>query len=81
MNQPRTYLVHTVQLKPIIKAHFSRSMVYSGISDGVIASVHSEKTRLKKLMKMMIIMNKFQETMVFSWRQKLTSAMILRPEK
>ena len=48
-------LVHTVQLKPMIKAHFSGRMVSSGISDVAIASVHSEKTRLKKLMKMIII--------------------------
>ena len=57
----------------------------SGINDVVIASVHSEKTRLKKLMKIMmmmiIIMNKLQEMTVFSGRQKLTSTMILRPEK
>ena len=48
-------------------------MVYSGISDEVIASVHSEKTHLKKLMKMMmmiIIMNKSQEMTVFSCRLK-----------
>ena len=38
-------LVHTLQLKPIIKAH----MVSSGISDVVIASIHFEKTCLKKL--------------------------------
>ena len=43
-------LVHTVQLKPMIKAHSSGGMVSSGISDVVIASVQSEKTRLKKLM-------------------------------
>ena len=36
-------VVHTVQLKPMIKAHFSGRMVSSGISDVVIASVHSEK--------------------------------------
>ena len=46
----------------------------------MFASVYSEKTRLKKLMMMkmniiIIIMNKSQETMVFSGRQKLTSAM------
>ena len=48
----------------------------------MIASVHSEKTRLNKLMKMMIIivMNKSQETTFFSGRQKLTSAMKLRPD-
>ena len=73
-------LVHTVQLKPMVKAQISGRMVSSGISDVAIASVHSEKNRLKKLM-MIIIMNKSQETMVFSGRQKLTSAMKLRPEK
>ena len=52
-------LVHTVQLKPTVKAEISGRMVSSGISDVAIASVHSEKTRLKKLM--MIIMNKSQK--------------------
>ena len=57
-------------------------MVSSGISDVAIASVHSEKTRLKKLIIIIIIiMNKSQETTVFSGRQKLTTAMKLRPEK
>ena len=42
-------LVHSVQLKPMIKAHFSGRMVSSGISDVVITSVHSEKTNIKKL--------------------------------
>ena len=46
-------LVHTVQLKPMIKAHSSGRVVSSGISDVVIASVHYEKTRLKKLMMVM----------------------------
>ena len=73
-------LVHTVQLKPMIKAQISGRMVSSG-SDVVFASVHSEKTRLKKLLIMIIIMKKLQETTVFSGRQKLTSAMKLRPEK
>ena len=59
-------------------------MIYSGISDVVGASVHSEKTRLKKLMMMMkmiitiiiiIITNKSQETTVFNRLQKFTSAM------
>ena len=67
-------LVHTVQLKPMIKAHFSGRMVSSGISDVAFTSVYSEKTRLKKLMIMIIIMNKSQETTVFSSLQKLTSA-------
>ena len=47
-------LVHTVQLKPIIKAQISGRMISSGISDVVIVSVHSEKTRLKKCMMIMI---------------------------
>ena len=38
-------LVHTVQLKPMIKAHFSGRMVSSGISDVAFASVQSKKTR------------------------------------
>ena len=78
-------LVHTVQLKPIIKAKTSERMVSSGISDVAIASVHSEKTRLKKCMMIMVIiimfMNKLQEMTDFRGRQKLTSAMKLRPEK
>ena len=48
-------------------------MVYSGISDVAFASVYSEKTCLIKLMMMkmmIIIMNKSQETTVFSGRQK-----------
>ena len=56
-------LVHTVKLKPMIKAQISGRMVSSGISDVVFASVYSEKTRLKKLM--IIILNKSQETTVF----------------
>ena len=48
-------LVHTVQLKPMIKAQISGRMVSSGISDVVMYLVHSEKTRLKKLMNMIII--------------------------
>ena len=59
-------------------------MVFSGINDVAIASVHSEKTHLKKCMMIMIIiiiMNKSQEMTVFSGHQKLTSAMKLRPEK
>ena len=46
-------LVHTVQLRSMIKAQISVRMVSSGISDVAIASVYSEKTHLKKLMKMM----------------------------
>ena len=61
-------------------------MASIGICDVVTASVNSEKTQLKKLMmmKMIIIsisiMNKSQQTTVFHWSQKLTSAMKERPE-
>ena len=80
---------NTVQLKPTIKSQIPGRMVSSGI-----CSVYSDKTHLKKLMIMIIIiiiiiilllllfiMNKLQETTVFRGRQKLASAMKLRPEK
>ena len=63
-------LVHTVQLKPMIKAQISGRMVCSGTSDVVFTSVYSEKTRLKKLMKIIItLMNILQEMTVFSGHQ------------
>ena len=83
--------VHTVQLKPMIKAQISGRMKSSGISDVAIALVYSEKTHLKKLITIIIIiiiriiiiiiMNISQEMTVFGGRQKSTSAMKLRPEK
>ena len=48
-------LVHTVQLKPMIKAQISGRMVSSGKNDVAIISVHSEKTRLKFRMIIIII--------------------------
>ena len=75
-------LVHTIQLKPTKKAQISGRMASIGITYVVTASVYSEKTRLKKVMKnIIIIMNKSQETTVFHEYQKLTSAMKLRLEK
>ena len=47
---------NTVQLKPIIKAHFSGS-----VSDVAFASVHSEKTNQKNLIMILIIIKKSQE--------------------
>ena len=73
-------LVHTVKLKPIIKGQISGKLVTSGISDVAIISVHSEKTRLKKMI-IIISMNKSQELTVFGGHQKLTSALKQRPEK
>ena len=60
------------------KVQISGRMTSIGISDVQTDSVYSEKTRLKKLM---LIMNKSQESTVFGGRRKLTSAMKLRPEK
>ena len=90
-NEPASdlILVHTVQLKPTIKAQNSGRMASIGISDVVTASVYLEKTRMKKLMMMMMkmiimiisIMNKSHQTTVFHGYQKLTSAMKQRPEK
>ena len=51
-------LVHTVQLKAMIKAQISGSIVSSDISDVAFASEYSEKTCLKKLMKIIIINHK-----------------------
>ena len=48
-------LIPTVQLKPMIKAQISGRMISSGISDVAIASVYSEKTHLKKLIMIIII--------------------------
>ena len=48
------FLVHTLKLKPIIKAQISGKLV---TSDVATASVHSEKTHLKKLIMISIIMN------------------------
>ena len=60
----------------MIKSQISRKLVTNGISTVVIASVHSEKACLKKMI-MIISMNKLQETMVFDGHQnqKLISAM------
>ena len=57
-NEPAKYLilVHAVQLKPMPKAQTSGRMVYySVISDEAFDSINLEKTRLKKLMIMIII--------------------------
>ena len=52
----RGRLVHTVLLKPTIKAQSSGRMASSGISGVVTASVYLEKTRLKKLMKLLLLL-------------------------
>ena len=67
------------------KVQISERMASIGISDVVTASVYSEKTVLKKLMMMKIVIISIsimkQETIVFHGCQKLTSAMKQRPEK
>ena len=50
-------IVHTVQLKPMLKAQSGR-MTSSGISDVVIALVYFEKTHLKKMIMIIIIIIK-----------------------
>ena len=59
------------------KAKISRKLVTSGISDVTIISVHSEKTRQKKMImiiiNIIISMKKSQESTVFGGHQKLTS--------
>ena len=61
-------LVHTVKLKPIIKGQISGKLLTSGITDVAIVSVHSEKTHLKKMIMIIIIisMNKSQELMLMA---------------
>ena len=70
--------MHTVQLKPTIKVQISGRMASIGISDVVTASVYSEKTRLKKLM---LIMNKSQESMFFWQAPEIDFYYEARPEK
>ena len=55
-------LVHTVQLKPIIKVQISGRIVSSGISDVAIASVLFEKTHLKKLIIIIITITSNRNT-------------------
>ena len=48
-------LVYTVQLKTMIKGQVSGRMVSSSINDVAFASIHSEKTHLKNLIMIIII--------------------------
>ena len=64
--------------KPTLKVQISGRMASIGISAVMTSSLYSDKTRLKK---MILIMNKSQESNVFGGHQKLTSAIKLRPEK
>ena len=65
-HQGPRFIPHSKAKKPRIKAKISGRMVSRGTSDVVTASLYSEKTRLKKLMIMIIIMNKSQETSFFT---------------
>ena len=68
--------MHTEKLKSMITVEIPGKMLSSGISVVAFASAYSEKTRLKNLIMIIIIiiMNKSQELKVFHGRQKLTSA-------
>ena len=57
-SQQGPHLIHRVKLKSFIKAQISGKLVTNGISDVAIASVHSEKTRLKKMIMIIISMKK-----------------------
>ena len=71
MSQQGPHFILHSKSKAIYKSTNLRKMLTNGIiSDVAIASVHSEKIRLKK---MIISMNKSQETTLFGGRQKLTS--------
>ena len=80
MSQQGPHFSPHSQAKANYKTQISGKLVTSGISDVAIASVHSEKIRLRKMI-IIISMNKSQESTVFGERQKLTSATKLRPEK
>ena len=62
MSQQGPHLVHTVKLKPIIKAQMSGKLETIDISDVVTASVYSEKTRLKQLIMIIIIVTSNRKT-------------------
>ena len=84
MSQQGPYFSPHSKAKAKYKSTNLRKLVISGINDVAIASVHSEKTRLKKLIMIIIIisiMNKSQEMTVFGGHQKLNSTKKLRREK
>ena len=56
MSEQGPILVHSVKLKPVIKAQISGKLVTSGKSDVATASVHSEKTRMKKCMMILLLL-------------------------
>ena len=63
----------------MIKAQITGRIISSGISDVAITSVYSEKTCLKKLIIITIIIINRKKP-VFGGRQKFTSAIKQRPE-
>ena len=84
MSLQRPHFSPDSKAKASYKTQISGKLLTSGISDVAIASLHSEKTRLKKMIMIIIIsssMNKSQESTVFRGRQKLTSAKKQRPEE
>ena len=74
-------LVHTVQLKPMVKAHFSGRLVSSGINDVAFASLYSEKTHLKKLMmKIIYYYEKISRISSFCWAAEMDFQRLARPK-
>ena len=74
VNEPtKDYFCPLNKAKSKLKAQISGKLVTNGVSDVATASVHSEKTRLKKLMIYDNFMNLSQETSVLGGCQKWTS--------
>ena len=82
VNEPtKAYFSPHSKAKANYKSTNLRKIGNSGISDVAIASVHSEKTRLKKMIMIITSIKKSHELTVFCGHQKLTTATKLRPEK
>ena len=62
MCQQRPHFSPQVKLKPIIKAQISGKLETSGTSDVAIASVQSEKTSIKKMIMIIIIITSNRKT-------------------
>ena len=68
--------MHRAQLKPTIKAQISGRMACIGISDVVTASVYLEKTRLKKLI-MIILYDCFSRAPEIDFRYEIKARKVM----
>ena len=58
-------------LKPIIKAQISGKLLTNGIGDVAIASIHSEKNRLKKMIMIIFFYEYIARNDVFLWVKEI----------